>query len=77
MKTVKGRTGASKPPKFYDRLYEKEHPEVMEMIKESRKAAAERSALLEQQLSDYTDLKKLQMKAERLQIIGSQLPREL
>lgn len=77
MKTVKGRTGASKPPKFYDRLYEKEHPEVMEMIKESRKGAAERSALLEQKLSDYTDLKKLQMKAERLQIIAKQLPREL
>ena len=49
----------------------------MEMIKESRRMAAERSALLEQELSDYTDLRKLQMKAERLSIISKQLPREL
>lgn len=77
MKTVKGKTGAQKPPKAWDRLYEKERPEVMEMIKESRRMAAERSALLEQELSDYTDLRKLQMKAERLSIISKQLPREL
>lgn len=77
MKTVKGNSGAKKPPKAWDRLYEKDNPEVMEMIKESRKLAAERSAALERELSTYSDLQKLKMKAERLQIIGSQLPREL
>lgn len=77
MKTVKGRTGAQKPPKAWDRLYENDRPEVMEMIKESRRMSAERSALLEQQLSDYSDLRKLQMKAERLSVISKQLPREL
>lgn len=75
MKTVKGRTGSQRLPKAWDRLYEKEHPEAMAIIKESRKAAAERSTKLERQLSDYTDYKKLLMKYERVSIINSQLPR--
>lgn len=75
MKTVKGRTGANKPPKAWDRLYTEDNPELMDMVKLARKEAAERGAKLEEQLSDYTDLKKLEMKAERLQTIITQLPR--
>lgn len=74
-KTVKGRSGSIKPPKAWDRLYEKEYPEAMALIKESRKHAAERSAALERQLSDYTDYQKLLMKYERVSIINNQLPR--
>lgn len=75
MKTVKDRIGSKKPPKAWDRLYEKEFPETMAMLKESRKTAAERSAKLEQELSNYTDLKKLQMQFEKISQINNWLPR--
>lgn len=75
MKTVKNKIGANKPPKAWDRLYSEDNPELMEVIKQGRKEAAERSQELELLLSDYTDLHKLEMKADRLQTIIHQLPR--
>lgn len=75
MKTVKGRVGANKPPKAWDRLYTNDNPEVMELVKLARQEAAERGAALEERLSDYTDLHKLKMKTERLTQIISELPR--
>ena len=75
MKTVKNRVGANKPPKAWDRLYSNDNPEVMELVKLARQEAAERSAALEERLSDYTDLHKLKMKTERLTQIMTQLPR--
>lgn len=77
MKTVKGNTGAQKPPKAWDRLYAEDNPEIMELVKQARKEAAERSAELELRLSNYTDLEKLKMKAERITQISKMLPREL
>ena len=75
MKNVKGNTGSVKPPEAWDKLFEEEHPEQMEMIKASRKAAAERSAALEKTISDMTDLQRLTMKAEKVQLKANQLPR--
>lgn len=40
---VPGRGVIGKPPKFYDRMYEHEHPESMERIKEKRRDAMARS----------------------------------
>ena len=75
MKTVKGNTGSMKPPKAWDRLFEKEHPEAMDLIKQSRKEAAERSAELKRTLTDYTDLKMLEMAEVKFNKIAKQLPR--
>lgn len=75
MKTVQGKTGSYKPPKAWDRLYENEHPEHMEMLKLSRQKAAERARTIEKELSDYTDAQRLQMKAEKVIIKAKQLPR--
>lgn len=77
MKTVKGNIGNQKPPKAWDRLYEEEFPESMAIIKESRRAAAERSAELEKQLTDYTDAERLQMKYESIARKIEMLPRIL
>lgn len=75
MKTVKGNTGTRNLPKAWDKLFEAEHPEAMEMIKASRKKAAERAAQLEKDISDMTDLQRLIIKAENVQIKANQLPR--
>lgn len=75
MKTVKGNTGRIKPPKAWDKLFEAEHPEEMDMIRTSRKHAAERAAALEKTISDMTDYQKLIMKAEKVQLKAHQLPR--
>lgn len=75
MKTVKGNTGRIKPPKAWDKLFELEHPKEMDMIRTSRKHAAERSAAIEKTISDMTDYQKLVMKAEKVQLKAHQLPR--
>ena len=75
MKTIKGNTGRIKPPKAWDKLFENEYPKQMDMIRTSRKHAAERAAQLEKDISDMTDLQKLVMKAEKVQLKASQLPR--
>lgn len=75
MKTVKGNLGNIKPPKAFDRKLEQVNPELMEMIKESRKKAAERAREITEQLSDYTDLQNLIMSAERVKMKMQMLPR--
>lgn len=77
MKTIKGNTGAFKPPKAWDKLFKKEHPEEWEKIRKSRLKAAERSKALIKQLSDYTDADKLQMEYEQITTKSKMLPREL
>lgn len=76
-RTVKGNIGSLKPPKAFDRIMEREHPLEFEMIKQSRKKAAERSAQLQRELTDYTDLKQLELAAEKVAIKTKQLPRIL
>ena len=75
MKTVKGNTGSFRPPKAFDRKFEEKDPEGFKLIKQSRKKAAERSRKILEQLSDYTDLDNLRIKASNLQTKMSMLPR--
>ena len=77
MKTVKGNTGSLKPPKAWDKLFEQEHPEAMYLIKQSRKEAAERSAELKRKITDYTDLRMLEIAANNIAIKAKQLPRDM
>lgn len=75
MKTVKGNTGAFKPPKAWDKLFKKEYPELWDDIRRSRKEASERSRKLQKELSDYTDSVKLQMNYEAVVTKTKMLPR--
>ena len=77
MKTVKGNTGSIKPPKAWDKLFEAEHPEQMDLLRQDRKTAAERSAELKRQLTDYTDMKMLEIAANKIAIKAKQLPRDM
>lgn len=77
MKTVQGNTGSYKPPKVFDRWMEKLDPDFIHKIKISREKAGERAEKIEKELSDYTDLKRLQMKTENLNLKMNMLPREM
>ena len=77
MKTVKGNTGSIKPPKAWDKLFEAEHPDQMDLLRQDRKTAAERSAKLKRELTDYTDLKMLEIAASKIEIKAKQLPRDM
>lgn len=77
MKTVKGNNGSYKPPKAFDRKFKDLYPDKFKLIQESRKKAGERSRALEKQITDYTDLKKLQIAAENIKTKMAMLPREL
>lgn len=75
MKTVKGNIGSFKPPKAYDRLLKKENPELFRKIEISRQHEINRRKEIEEQLSDYTDKQKLEMKAEHIKQKAQLLPR--
>ena len=75
MKTVKGNTGAFKPPKAWDRKFKKEFPDEWWKIERSRKECAERSRQAEKYYSNYSDKERLLQKAEKVIIKGKQLPR--
>ena len=77
MKTVKGNTGSFKPPKAFDKLFKEEYPDEWIKIEKRRKKCAERSRYNSYRLSDYTDLEKLQKKAESVQTKSNMLKREL
>ena len=76
IKSIKGRTGTFKPPKAYDKLLEKENPELYDKIKESRKHCMERSQELSKKVSDMTDMQKLRMSAEKTITKNNLLPRQ-
>ena len=75
MKTVKGNTGAFKPPKAWDKRFKEEFPDKWSLIRESRRSASERSRKLKKELSDYTDSEQIQMDYEKVIIKGNNLPR--
>lgn len=75
MKTVKGNTGSFKPPKAFDRKLKEMDPKAYELIRRSRKKAGERARKLQQEITDYTDLEMLKIKASNLQTKMSMLPR--
>lgn len=75
-KTIQGNTSSFKPPKAFDRKFEKDNPEVYRMIKESRQQAAERNRLLKKELTKgISDLEKLQREAEKTITKGQMLKR--
>ena len=77
MKTVKGNVGSFKPPKSFDKKFKDIHPKQWENIQKSRQKAAERSRKLQKELSDYTDLKKLEIAETEITRKINLLPREL
>ena len=77
MRTIKGNIGSARPPKAFDRKLQEEDPKLWKKISESRKKAAERSRKLQQEISDYTDLKQLELKASEVYNKIKLLPREL
>lgn len=77
MKTVKGNNGNYKPPAAFDRWMKEENPGFMMKVKLSRQRAGERTEKLSQELSNYTDKKKLEMKAESVIQKSKMLVREM
>ena len=77
VKNFHGESITVKPPKAWDRKFKELYPEAYEQLKESRKAAAERSSKLQKELSDMTDLQRLTMNAEKIYTKGKMLPRDL
>lgn len=76
MKTVKGNTGAIKPPKSFDRRLEKQNPELHDKIKKKRKATAETAFKNDLIINNSNDLDKLKRKAEKVILKAAQLPRD-
>lgn len=75
MRTIKGNVGSYKPPKAWDRKFKEEHPDQWEKIKLSRQKAAERSREIIQSMTDYTDLKMMEMSEARINQKVKMLPR--
>ena len=76
MKSVKGNINIIKPPKAFDERFKKEYPEHWEEIKESRRAASERSRKLLKELNKgITDLELNERRAQKIAKIASMLPR--
>lgn len=76
MKTVKGNTGSIKPPRAFDRKLEKDNPELLKTIKDKRKKCAKIAFKNDLMINNNTDLAKLKIKAEKVLLKASQLPRE-
>lgn len=55
MRTFKDGAGNYKPPKAFDRLLEKENPELYDQIKEKRNEAAEWATVMSKKVNHYTD----------------------
>ena len=76
IKSVKGNVNVIKPPKAFDERFNKEFPEQWELIKESRRAATERSRKIEKELTKgITDLELSERKAQKIATIANMLPR--
>ena len=66
MKTVKGNIGNAKPPRYFDKLYEKEHPREMTLIKLSREKEHMRKEQAQQALTDATDKQMMIMQMQNV-----------
>lgn len=75
MKTIKGNIGSNKPPKLFDKWFEKERPEEFRKIKLSRQMEGERRRKNDILLRDYTDKQKQLMEIEKISIKTNQLKR--
>lgn len=77
MKTIRGNTGAYKPPKAYDKKYREEIGEKSwKKIKDARLKASERSRQLKETKTDYTDLDMINQARRKILEKASLLPRE-
>lgn len=75
MRTIRGNLGAIKPPRAYDKKLKEINPKLYEKIKKSREKAKERTDKLLQNVSDATDLMRLEQNARNLETKMSLLPR--
>ena len=77
MKTVKGNIGSVKPPKSWDKKFKDEHPEQWNKIKQSRELASERSRIMRERSSGKTDIRNLELSAQKVAQKASMLPRDM
>lgn len=77
MKTVKGNIGNARPPKYFLDQLKKEDPERANWILERRREHIERKNAMALTRSDYTDLEKLIIDAEKIKQKAELLPREM
>lgn len=75
MKTIKGNAGSIKPPRAWDRKLKEIDPKLYNIIKKSREKASDRANKMIQEITDYTDKKKLELEASKLEMRMSMLPR--
>ena len=75
LKTIKGNAGSIKPPRAYDKRLEEADPELYRKIKKSREKASKRTDQILQSITDYTDMKMLEIAAGNLETKMSMLPR--
>ena len=75
-KTVKGNNAIVRI-KAFDKIFKEEFPEEFEKIEKHRKECAERARKNSYKLSNYTDLERLQMKAEKIATKAKMLPRDM
>lgn len=77
MKTIKENASSIKPPKFYDRKFDIDNPEMMEAIKKKRKESMERAEKARREKETYTYYERLQIDARTMQEKGLRLKRGL
>lgn len=77
MKTVKGNIGSTKPPKAFMRKLENENPDLAADIKRQRKIISEKITEENRKQSDYTDIEKLIINADKISKKAKMLKREL
>lgn len=73
----KGKTENHKPPKYFDRLLEKENPELWEKIKEKRKIEAENAIALKGKKTSLNMWNQLQIELSSKEDKGKTLKRPL
>ena len=75
VRNFKGDLMKVKPPRAWDNEFKKTHPEEWFKIKRSRREAADRGRKLLQEISDQTDLQRLQINQRNILTKSNQLPR--
>lgn len=76
MKTLKGNVARVKPPKSFDKWYEKEQPTKMWITKYNRKKQGEIKEKNQKYNTDYTDIEMLMIEAEKIKMKEHMLRRE-
>lgn len=74
-RTVKGNVSSFKPPKAWDKKFQKEFPAEFMKIKRSRMKAAERAEKILQSVTDYNDKELQQIKTRTILEKSTMLPR--